>query len=57
MEQWTKFKCILTKNIFFIVDLLDYWNYFDVFQYGLLYSQMILSIVIYFWLKWRDAIW
>ena len=39
MEHWTKFKCILTKNIFLIVDLLDHCNYFDVFQYGLLYSE------------------
>ena len=33
------FKCILSKNIFLIVDLLDYCNYFDVFQYGLLFSE------------------
>ena len=39
MEHWTRFKCILTKNIFLIVDLLDYCNYFDVFKYGLLYSE------------------
>ena len=39
MEHWTRFKCILTKNIFLIVDLLDYCNYFDIFKYGLLYSE------------------
>ena len=39
MEHWTRFKCILTKNIFLIVDLLDYCNYFGVFKYGLLYSE------------------
>ena len=27
------------KNIFLIVDLLNYCNYFDVFKYGLLYSE------------------
>ena len=27
------------KEYFLIVDLLDYCNYFDVFQYGLLYSE------------------
>ena len=39
MEHWTRFKCILTKNIFLIVDLLDYCYYFDVFKYDLLYSE------------------
>ena len=39
MENWTRFKCILTKNIFLIVDLLDYCNYLDVFKYRLLYSE------------------
>ena len=39
MEHWTRFKCILTKNIFLIVDLSDYCNYFDDFKYGLLYSE------------------
>ena len=38
-EHWTRFKCILTKNIFLIVDLLDYCNYFDVYKYGLLYLE------------------
>ena len=33
------FKCILTKYIFLKVDLLDCCNYFDVFMYGLLYSD------------------
>ena len=33
------FKCILTKNTFLIVDLLECCNYFDVFKYGLLYSE------------------
>ena len=33
------FKCILTKNNFLIVDLLDYCYYFDVFEYSLLYSE------------------
>ena len=27
------------KEYFLIVDLLDYCNYFDVFKYGLLYSE------------------
>ena len=49
MEPLTRFKCILTKNIFLIVDLLDYCNYFDVFKYGSLYSENDLSIEIYFW--------
>ena len=39
MEHWTRFKCILTKNISLKVDLLDYCNYFDVFKYGLLFSE------------------
>ena len=39
MEHWARFKCILTKNIFLIVDLLDYCIYFDVFKYGLLYVE------------------
>ena len=39
MEYWTRFKCILTRNIFFIVELLDYCYYFGVFKYGLLYSK------------------
>ena len=39
MEHWTRFKYILTRNIFLIVDLLDYCNYFDVLKYGLLYSE------------------
>ena len=39
MEHWTRFKCILTKNNFLIVDLSDYCNYFDDFKYGLLYSE------------------
>ena len=39
MEHWTRFKCIFTKNIFLIVDLLDDCNYFDVFKYGFLYSE------------------
>ena len=43
MEHWTRFKCILTKNIFLIVGLLDYCNYFDVFKYGLLYSEKDLK--------------
>ena len=43
MEHWTRFKCILTKNIFLIVDLLAYCNYFDVFKYGLLYSENLFK--------------
>ena len=39
MEHLTRFKCILTKNIFLKDDLLDYCYYFDVFKYGLLYSE------------------
>ena len=30
---------VFDKEYFFIVDLLDYWNTFDVFKYGLLYSE------------------
>ena len=44
------------EYFFLIVDLLDYCNYFDVFKYGLLYSENDLSIEIYFWQKLRDAI-
>ena len=41
MEHWTRFKCILTKNLFLIVDLLNYCNYFDDLKYGLLYSENV----------------
>ena len=47
MEYWARFNCILTKNIFWIVYLLDYCNYFDVFQYGLLYSENVFLALRY----------
>ena len=49
MEHWIRFKCILTKNAFLIVDLLDYCNYFDVFKYGLKNSENDFKHDIYLW--------
>ena len=49
MEHCTRFKCILIKNIFLIVEILDYCNYFDVFKYGLLYQPMVVvKMCLYF---------